>query len=253
MQHDDNILLGPVVPGGTSIAGLQAGNDATGPSPQMRGIGPVGRVFTYNIAPATLATNNIALAQTTGGAANLVLTAGAGVTAVVDAAGVTRYQLDVPRALALASTADLSAVNLTIKGYDIYGQPMSQLIAGPNNNTVTTLKAFYQVTSISASGAIGTNMTVGTSDIFGLPIRVDDAGYLIKSAWNNTLAQDAGTFVVADVTSPATNATGDVRGTYKPSANASNGTRRLVLHIHLLGLQAGPNATRLMALGVPQI
>lgn len=252
MQHDDNHLLGPVVPGGPVVAGLQAGNDAQGSSPQMRGLGPMGRIFTYNVVPLALAVANIAALQTTAGAANLVLTAAAGVTAIIDAAGVTRYQLDCPRAISLTSTGDISAVNFTITGYDVYGQAMSQTRAGPNNNTVNTTKAFYQVVSITASGAVGTNTSVGTSDIFGIPVAVADAGYIIKSAWNNTLAQDAGTFVAADATTPATAATGDVRGTYKPSANASNGVRRLCLHLHLTGNQCGPQAVRVSALGVTQ-
>lgn len=252
MQVSDNLLLGPVIPGGPVVAGLQAGNDAAGPSPQMQGLGPLGRIFTYNVVPAALATNNIAAAQTTAGAGNLVLTAGAGVTAVV-VNGQTRYQLDCPRAVSLTvAGADLSGVNFTIRGYDIYGQPMTQTRAGPNNNTVNTTKAFYQITSISVDGAVGTNVTVGTSDIFGLPVRVDDRGYMIKSAWNNTLAQDAGTLTTADTTDPATAATGDVRGTYVPSANASNGVRRLCLHIHLTAAQCGPSATRAAALGVTQ-
>lgn len=255
MQFSDNLLLGPVVPGGpTAASGLQAGNDVAGPSPQMRGIGPVARVYTYNIVPAALAVNNIALVQTTPGAANLVLTAGAGVTKIVDATGASRYQLDVPRAVSLTVAAvDLSGINFTIKGYDVYGQPMTQTLAGPNANTVNTLKAFYQVTSVAVDAAVGTNVSVGTSDIFGLPVAILDAGYIVKSAWNNTLAQDAGTFVAAVVTSPSTAALGDVRGTYKPSANASNGARRLVLTLHLTGLQVGPQATRVGALGVDQV
>lgn len=252
MHISDNFLLGPVVPGGNSVSGLQAGNDTAGPSPQMKGIGPMGRVFTYNIVPATLGTALLAALQTTAGAGSLTLAAGAGITAVVDSLGVTRYQLDVPRCLTLTSAANISAVTFTISGYDIYGQAMSQAIAGPNANTVTTTKAFYQITGIAVDAAVGTNTSVGTSDTFGIPIRVDDAGYLIKTAWNNTLAQDAGTFVAAVSTDPATTTTGDVRGTFKPSANASNGSRRLCLHIHLTKDQVGPAATRALALGVTQ-
>lgn len=253
MQFDDNLLIGPVIPGGIPIAGLQAGNDATGPSPQMRGIGPLGRIYSYNVIPLTLQTNNIAAAQTTAGAGNLTLTAGTGITANTNYTGPTRYQLDCPRGIAIASTGNLSAVNFTVNGWDIYDQPMTQTLAGPNNNTVTTTKAFYQITSIAVSAAVGTNVTVGTSDLFGIPVAVADVGYLIKTAWNSTLADDAGTFTAADTTSPATVSTGDVRGTYRPSANASNGTRRLVLHIHVTGAQASPNATRASALGVPQV
>jgi hypothetical protein len=94
-------------------------------------------------------------------------------------------------------------------------------------------------------------VTIGTSDILGLPLRAIDAGYVVKVGWNNTLAQDAGTFVIADMTNPATSTTGDVRGTYKPST-ACDGIKRLVMTIAVPAIGAGPNATRVGALGVTQ-
>ena len=96
-----------------------------------------------------------------------------------------------------------------------------------------------------------TAVTIGTTDIFGLPVRCIDAGYVVKVGWNNALAQDAGTFVAADMTNPATATTGDVRGTYKPST-ASDGVKRLVMTIALPAIAVGPNATRQGALGVNQ-
>jgi hypothetical protein len=53
------------------------------------------------------------------------------------------------------------------------------------------------------------------------------------------------------MTNPATNITGDVRGTYYPSS-ATNGIKRLVVVIALPGIASGPNATRIGALGVTQ-
>ena len=250
MQFDDNLLIGPVVPGGGSVLGLQAGNDTAGSSPQFRGVGPLGREYVYDIIPATLATANLAALQTTAGAANLILTAAAGVTRVV-VNGQPRYQFDVPRAVSLTSAGNISAVTFTISGFDIYGQPMTQALAGPNANTVNTLKAFWQVTNIAVNGAVGTNTSAGTSDVFGIPLAVIDGGYFDRIGWAGVLAADAGTFVVADGTNPATSATGDVRGTYKPSS-ASNGARRLVLGILLSSVAAGPTATRAGALGVTQ-
>ena len=47
----------------------------------------------------------------------------------------------------------------------------------------------------------------------------------------------------------ATNATGDVRGTFAPTT-AANGSRRLVIAIGLTAIQAGPNATQVGAIGV---
>jgi len=250
MQFSDNLLIGPVVPGGPAVPGLQAGNDTAGPSPQFRGIGPLARNYVYDIVPATLATANIAALQQTAGAGALVLTAGAGITAVV-INGQTRLQMDVPRGVSLTSAANESAVNFTVSGFDIYGQPMTETLAGPNANTVSTKKAFWQVVSVSASAAVANNTSVGTSDVLGLPAIVSDRGYVDRVGWNNALANDAGTLTVADATSPATASTGDVRGTYLPSS-ASNGTKRLVLEILLPSTAVGPAATRVGALGVTQ-
>ena len=97
-------------------------------------------------------------------------------------------------------------------------------------------------------------MTVGTTDILGLPLRVFDAGYLARIGYNNVVANDTGgnaAFVVADMTTPATTTTGDVRGTYVPSS-ATNGIKRLVMVIALPSIATGPNATRTGALGVTQ-
>lgn len=64
------------------------------------------------------------------------------------------------------------------------------------------------------------------------------------------LAQNAGTLVVADQTSPATNLTGDPRGTFAPSGAASNGSNRLIIVQHVDGTQCSGTATRVNAIGV---
>lgn len=246
MHISDDIRLGGVY--GPSASFSSSGN----PAPMELGVGPVGRIFTYDIVPATAGAAVVAALQTTAGAANLTLTAGAGVTAAADAFGTTRYTLDVPRTVSLTSTGNISGVNFTITGYDTHGQVMTQTIAGPNNNTVLTTKAFKSVTRVAVDGAVGTNTSVGTGQALGLPVVVPDAGYIVKAGWAGVLAQDAGTFVAGDTTSPATASTGDVRGTYLPSS-APNGTRRLVFTIALSSAQVGPQATRLAAYGVPQV
>lgn len=251
MQFDDNLLIGPVIPGGLSVPGLQAGNDTEGSSPQYRGVGPVGRLFVYDIVPDAAATANLAALQVLAAAGNLVLAAGAGVTQVELSNGQVAYQFDVPRAVSLTSAANESGVNFTVSGYDIYGQPMTEVIVGPDADTVSGKKAFYQVTQIATSAAVASNTSAGSSDVLGLPVAVPDAGYLARVGWNSALAADAGAFVKADTTNPATNATGDVRGTYKPSS-ATDGAKRLVVGILLGDTQCGPNATRQGAFGVTQ-
>ena len=62
----------------------------------------------------------------------------------------------------LASTADLSGIDITVNGTDAEGREQSETIAGPNNNTVNLIKYFKTVTSVSASGTLGENtMLVG--------------------------------------------------------------------------------------------
>ena len=74
-----------------------------------------------------------------------------------------------------------------------------------------------------------------------------------RTKWAGVLAQNAGTFTAADTTSPATNATGDPRGTYAQSGAASNGTNRLVVCMHVDGTQCGSNATLVNAIGVTPV
>jgi hypothetical protein len=129
---------------------------------------------------------------------------------------------------------------------------MSEVIAtgAVASTTVSGKKAFFQISSVTASGASVVTVAVGTTDILGAPLRITDAGYITRAGWNNTLAEDAGTFVAA-ATLTATTTTGDVRGTYLPSS-AADGIKRLVMGIALPAIAAGPNATRIGALGVTQ-
>lgn len=101
--------------------------------------------------------NAIALAQTTVGAGNLVLN-GALVTGGV-------AQLDAQRIVGIASTGNLSAVTFTVTGTNQLGTALSEALAGPNNNTVSTTLNFYTVTQVAVSGAVGTNVTVGTTGV----------------------------------------------------------------------------------------
>lgn len=56
------------------------------------------------------------------------------------------------RVVTLTSANNLGGVNFTISG-TLDGQIVSQTIAGPNNNTVTTAQIFDAVTSITTSNA----------------------------------------------------------------------------------------------------
>lgn len=245
-QFSDDLFLGPVPvdiphlnPDGTTYAE---------PSPMAAGIGPLGRLYVFDVVPTTLSTNAILTATPFASAGSVtpngaLLVAGQGFAQVAERFG---------RCLQMVSSAAGDTTQtITLTGLDSYGQPMSEARTLNGTTPVNFLKAFWRVTAIASSAATAGNLTVGTRDVLGLPIRVNDAGYIVSAQYNNVLARDAGTLVVADGTSPATTTTGDVRGTYALSL-AANGARRLVLGIAVTALQAGPNATRAGAYGVNQ-
>jgi hypothetical protein len=152
----------------------------------------------------------------------------------------------------LTFTLGAAPQTVTVSGFDYYGQAMSEAITSSAavSTAVNGKKAFYLVSSITTSGATGTALTVGTTDILGLPVRVANVAYVASVKSNNALAQDGGNFTAAD-TATATTTTGDVRGTYAP-ATASDGIVRTVMGVLLPAIAVGPNATRVGALGVTQ-
>ena len=309
------------------------------PAPMSLGIGPLGRIYVWDVVPQAAVANNIAASQTPTTASSLTLTAGTSVKSVTTNAGSTALNLDVPRGVSVTTstaaastlasvviagtggqitftsqaglvtgqrltisgtlggtgtitgytnpttyiltavtatsatltttagaavvttagtptgltyTLGVAPVTVTVTGFDVYGQSMSEAITSSAavSTAVNGLKAFWLITSVTVSGATGTAVTVGTTNVLGCPVRVANIAYVASVKSNNTLAQDAGTFVAAD-TATATTTTGDVRGTYTP-ATASNGIVRTVMGILLPGIAVGPNATRIGALGVNQ-
>jgi len=218
------------------------------PSPMDLGVGPLGRIYVWDVIPQAAVTNNIAASQAPSGAGSLTLTAGTSAKSVTTASGTTVIQLDLPRAIKVNCSTTARA--FTVSGYDYYGQAMSEVITVSVAGTaVTGKKAFFTISGVTIAGS-ATAAVVGTSDVLGLPVRVFNVAYLASVKSNNTLAQDAGTFVAAD-TAVATTTTGDVRGTYTP-ATASDGIVRTVAGILLPAIAVGPNATRTGALGVTQ-
>ena len=244
-QFTDDLFLGAA----TTYMGTNLGNS----SPMSEGVGPLGRIYVWDVVPATKQTNNISTAATYTGGGTATLAAGTGTTAVTNAAGVAVIQLDCPRAVSITiGTGTITDRAVTVTGYDIYGQAMSEVLqtGTTQSTTINGKKAFHQIASVTVANTVGGTLAVGTTDILGSPVRITDAGYVARAGWANTLAEDAGTFVAA-VTTAATTTSGDVRGTYVPSS-AANGTRRLVMGILLPAISVGPNATRAGALGVTQ-
>jgi hypothetical protein len=125
----------------------------------------------------------------------------------------------------------------SIAGRDLYGFKQTELVIGASI-AVNTKKAYKYISSIipsTVNGAIGsTGVTVGTNDVYGFPLRVDNVPYLTiylgpSSAAGVVNFSTAGNHLFA-VTSAASNTTGDVRGTYASSV-ASNSTQAAPIRV----------------------
>jgi hypothetical protein len=221
---------------------------------------------TADLAPATMANNNIVTAQASSTGVPMTLAgASTGITVIptggfivpglvniipanalqIDAApGYVGYGTSgavrgwsgaaVGRCLQLQSAANLSGIVYTVRGFDLYGFPQTEAITGPNITTVYGSKGWKWITSVTPNGTNAGTLNVGTADVFEFPLRADRF-YQTWVVWNNVpeLAPTVGgghgaarTWLPADTTSPATSVTGSPRGTYV-SADASNGVKRL--------------------------
>jgi hypothetical protein len=211
-------------------------------------------VIALEYQPSAVATNNIAASQTvTSGLAMTLAGASAGIVlndtirnaitfatvtglmrvdqkpsfisfgATVDAWDPTTLGA---RAVSITATGtSLAAVTFVVRGYDIYGYPLTENITGPAAGTANGKKAFKWVASITPSATPGTTAAVGTSDVFGFPVAVSMFPYT-TSFWNN-IASVVAQFVAADATTPSA-VTGDVRGTQAAVTTTSDGTRKFV-------------------------
>lgn len=233
-QQSDDLWMG-------NATGPQT-NSWAGPGTIGRGVGPLGRVYVFDIVPDAPSATAVCAAQAVAGAGNATINGASASGGVAT--------LDVARAVNVdSSNIGDTTQTVTITGTDYWGQAQTEEIAMNGTTAVAGKKAFKTITAVAVDAALAGNLTVGSTDVFGLPYRITDAGYILRAGWAGALADDAGTFVAADTTSPATATTGDVRGTFDPSS-AANGSRRLVLALGLTALQAGPNATQTGAIGV---
>lgn len=228
------------------------------------GFSGVGDIPVVDAVPSTIADNNIAASQlpVSGTAMTMVSATGAGVTvlaaatvvwasgntiaanslALDGAPGLVTFGLanlstgftcvslyDPTKALArnvrVTTNGDDTGGFYTIAGGDLYGYPMTEKLTGVNNSIVSGKKAFKFVYSVTPSGTINSTLSkVGTGDVYGFPIRVDTIGYITLS-WNASLVTANTGWLAAITTDPATNTTGDVRGTYAVQSASDNSKR----------------------------
>ena len=218
--------------------------------------------------PATAATANIAaLANVTNGTAmTLVSSTGSGVTVVSTATqvwasgntvavgslaldgmpGLINFGLADPagnyktsiydpskalaRAVSITGSTSGTGGHFLVSGADVYGYPQTENINATSGATTTNgKKAFKFIYSVTPLFTDAHNYSVGTTDIFGFPLRADRFEQVLVW-WASALVTANTGFVAADSTSPATATTGDVRGTYNVQSS-SDGSKRLAVAV----------------------
>lgn len=134
------------------------------------------------------------------------------------------------RAVSVTGVAGGSGGNFLVSGYDVYGYAMSELITvGAGAVTGNGKKAFKIVSSVVPQFTNAFNYSVGTLDIFGLPLRTESWGEVLLQ-WNDAMVTVATGFTAANAVSPATTTTADNRGTYAVQT-AADGVKKLVARI----------------------
>lgn len=161
----------------------------------------------------------------------------------------------IARNLRFTSVGNDSGATVTVRGFSIYGEPMSEVVTLANATVASGKKAFKFITSITPAGALsGSNLSVGTGDLYGFPLRVDEWQFvdIYFGTPPATIITASTGFTAADTTSPATGTTGDVRGTYGVQS-ASDGTKKLVFFASITPYNLAPNAAGLYTgiFGVP--
>ena len=151
----------------------------------------------------------------------------------------------ITRGVSITGVASGTGGAFTVRGYDVFGAPMSETITvGAGVNTVYGKKAFKYIVSVTPGFTDAHNYSVGVSDVIGVNLRSDrwenlsifyNGGFAVSSTgWTQALQPPSG---------PATATTADVRGTVQvsstgggsalasPLAATTNGSIRVMIAI----------------------
>jgi hypothetical protein len=207
------------------------------------------QVHILAITPLEAAINNIALAQTTEIDGELTLTAGAGVTNGV-VKGFNCLLLDIDRAIQFTGVVGTQSIEFVIDGFDRYENKISESVTiSADNNSVFSKKTFAAIYRITAMGETVGTVSVGTTNIFGLPYKLTEQK-IVKAEFGSCNVPTY-LFMPADQ-NPSTLTTGDVRGKVMLPF-ASDGVTTLFIHMTLVfGNLPANDQTTDMYLGFPQ-
>ena len=164
-------------------------------------------------APVLLDANGLVTGETLGAAGDFTFDGALWTTPA------TSVTLDVPRGVQIVN-AGASVSVITFYGTDKYGVPMQESITSDGATPVFGLKAFKTITRIASDSDTTGNVTIGTSDILGLPFRLENKADILVVNENDvnifeSVARTAAAAAGATAGAPAVTAT-------SPAVTSSN-------------------------------
>lgn len=214
-----------------TVAGAVTGTTAVG----MMIIGLItgtGGIGTYTLSGTAGTVASGATTLQTAGPLTCLITQGQRSSTGTATPSLWNPQALIGRAVSITAAASASGTVLfTVRGYDIYGYPMIEVIASTASTTTNGKKAFKYIKSVIPDSTDAINYSVDTTDIIGFPIRSDFFGDVLVnySASLSPAVITANTGYVASVQTVPTATTGDVRGTYALQTAAATNVNRIVV------------------------
>lgn len=147
--------------------------------------------------PAPTSPNAVAVAYTVPavGYVPLVTTNSINVQVITYQSVPNVLQLDSPRNITITGSGGVTASTFLVFGWDQYGLPLTEQIAGPIGATEAFgNKAFKYIQAVHSSAGTAANITVGVGNTFGLPYLITHENYASMPYFNG----------IADVTNDLT-------------------------------------------------
>lgn len=235
-------------------------------------------IFSWSIVPAAATPDSLFTSQIVGAPGQISLRpnppAASGVVPKFLVSGQQVWEFDTPRNVTFTGSAAAVSANATVQGFDEYGFAMTEIIATPVGNLITSgKKAFSAISSISLDAGTTAAISIGNGDVLGFPYFVTDTDSLISIKWagaewidgNGVYAYVGAGLNLNTIVTPAggplatgsqpisvglqaagvgplkfrvqsTATTGDVRGTIQLNSTvASNGARKLTVVMYVTG------------------
>lgn len=140
-----------------------------------------------DIVPASVSSTRIAASQlpVSAGYLNLATVSGTGITIITYQSIPNVLQLDCARNVTITGNGGTTSQTFTVFGWDQYGVPMVEQIAGPVGATmVRGIKAFSYIRAIYVAAGTVANVSVGVGNTFGLPYFIGNLNYAFVPMWN---------------------------------------------------------------------